>query len=241
MSAVDDILQSIPMDQLAQELGTDPGTAQQAAGQAVTALLGGLSDNAQSEQGEQSLAQALDGHAASTLLDGGSVNIGDVDTSDGQKILDHVFGNQGQDVVQALSGASGANQGMIQKLLPILAPIVLAYLAKHMAGGKYGNILGPILAGGAVGSGASVLGQILGQVFGGGAAQQAGAPQAQTAPAASGNASFNQTSNDAGPGGLTMGDDSPSASENQDTAQQTQTQGPGGVLGQILGGLLGGR
>ena len=42
MSAVDDILADIPMDQLAAQLGVDQATAEQAARQVIPALLGGM-------------------------------------------------------------------------------------------------------------------------------------------------------------------------------------------------------
>jgi Bacterial protein of unknown function (DUF937) len=42
MSAVDDILADIPMDQLAAQLGVDEATAEQMTRQAIPALLGAL-------------------------------------------------------------------------------------------------------------------------------------------------------------------------------------------------------
>jgi len=47
MSAVDDILTDIPMDQLATLLGVDEATAEQATRQAIPALLGGMQANAE--------------------------------------------------------------------------------------------------------------------------------------------------------------------------------------------------
>jgi uncharacterized protein YidB (DUF937 family) len=47
VSAVDDILADIPMDQLAAQLGVDEATAEQAARQALPALLGGMQANAE--------------------------------------------------------------------------------------------------------------------------------------------------------------------------------------------------
>lgn len=45
MSAIDEILTEIPMDQLAAQLGVDQATAEQAARQAIPALLGGMQAN----------------------------------------------------------------------------------------------------------------------------------------------------------------------------------------------------
>ncbi|MFP5391863.1 MAG: gluconate:H+ symporter, partial [Gammaproteobacteria bacterium] len=60
-----------------------------------------------------------------------------VDTSDGEAIASHIFGDNQDQVVSALggSGASGLGGGLVKKLIPILAPIVMAYLAKRLGGG----------------------------------------------------------------------------------------------------------
>lgn len=211
MSAVEEILQSLPMDQLAGELGVDLATTERAVASAITTLLGGLTQNAQSEPGEQALVSALSDHASDNhLWEGDSVNLGEVDTGDGEKILNHVFGNQTDSVVHALGGQDGMSSSLISKLLPILAPIVLGYLARNMSVGKYGDVLGPILAGGAVGGGAGVLQDILGQVLEG--------TLAQNDPMTSGNEQ-----------------QAPARAPLPGTEQQSG----GDILGQILGGLFG--
>ncbi len=171
-NAVEEILGQIPADQLAQALGTDEGTALQAARAVIPTLIGGMQHNAGDLAGEQSLAGALLQHEASSLLDGGQVDLGQVDTADGAKIIQHIFGEQTNQLAYALGSRSGGGQSLFQKLLPILAPIVLAYLAKKINAGMQsqsssgGGILGDILNGG------------LGSILGGG--QQA--PQQQSYP-----------------------------------------------------------
>ena len=59
MAAIDDILQSLPIDQLAQQVGADPQEVQQAAQAALPALLGGLHANAQDPGGASSIVEAL--------------------------------------------------------------------------------------------------------------------------------------------------------------------------------------
>ena len=63
MSAVDDILADIPMDQLAAQLGVDEATAEAATRQAIPALLGGMQANAEDPAGAASLAGALGDHS----------------------------------------------------------------------------------------------------------------------------------------------------------------------------------
>lgn len=154
MSSIDDILANIPMNSLADQLGVDPATAESAVREALPALVGGMQANAADPQGAASLAGALDSHSPK-LVDGG-VNLDEVDTADGEKIVSHVFGENSGAVAQTLGGNLGGNSDLVQKLLPILAPIVLSYLAQKMrggaaqpgaAGGGLNDLLGSILGG----------------------------------------------------------------------------------------------
>jgi len=155
---LNDLLAHIPVDQLAARLGVDPATAEAAVRQALPALVGGLHANAQDPAGAASLAGALGQHDPG-LLDGG-VDLDQVDTQDGEKIVGHVFGaNHGQ-VVQQLGGLGGSNVSgaLIGKLLPLLAPIVMSYLARRL-GGASGTAGGAPAGGGGL---ADILGSLLG-------------------------------------------------------------------------------
>ncbi len=188
---IDDIIQNVPVDQIAAQLGIDPDQARKAISLGVPAIIGGMQENAKDPAGEQSLAQAIGQHN-STLADGvldGDESIDRVDTTDGEKIVGHVFGGNEDQVMHQLGGASGTDGGLMKKLLPILAPIVMSYLAKRLMGkggsgdspsGGMGDILGQIIGGsgrqgGSHGGGlADVLGQVLGGGGGGGAKQGGG-------------------------------------------------------------------
>jgi hypothetical protein len=173
MSAVDDILADIPISQLASQLGVDEATAEAATRQAIPALLGGMQANAQDSDGAASLAGAVGNHS-SALVDGG-VDLNQVDTDDGQKIVQNVFGPNTDQVAQTLGGNLGGGQsGLIQKLLPILAPIVMSYLAKRLAGGA--------ASGSGGGAGGGLLGSILGGLLGGGGAPGADRDQPSSGP-----------------------------------------------------------
>src|ERR687897_61296 len=169
MSATDEILANIPLTQLAAQLGVDEAPAEAATRQAIPALLGGLQANAQDPAGAASLAGALGNHP-SALVDGG-VNLDEVDTADGEKIVGNIFGPNTTQVAQTLSNNVGQQSGLIQRLLPILAPIVLAYISKRLTGG--GGLGG---AGAGQGGGGNVLTDLLGNMLGGGR-QQPGADQ----------------------------------------------------------------
>ena len=161
MNATDEILADIPLTQLAAQLGVDEATAEAATRQAIPALLGGLQANAEDPAGAASLAGALGNHP-SDLVDGG-VNLDDVDTDDGEKIVGNIFGPNTTDVAQTLGGNLGQQSGLIQKLLPILAPIVLAYISKRLTGGGQQSA-------GQGGTG-DMLTDLLGSILGGGRSQ----------------------------------------------------------------------
>ena len=169
MSDLDDLLTRIPVSDIAKQLGVDDTTARAAVEQAVPALLTGLQQQTTDEASAQGLASALAQHPAD--LAEGDINLADVDTADGGKIVNKIFGSETDNVAQALSGANaaaGVDQGLVQKLLPILAPIVLSYLTSKVLGGKGG---GTKSSGGDLGS---ILGSVLGGNAGGGAAKGGG-------------------------------------------------------------------
>ena len=177
MSEIDEILSQVPMEQVAAALGVDRSEAEEATRTAIPALLGGMQANAADPAGAASLTSAVEQHDSSAL----GADLDQIDTQDGQRIVQNVFGDQTNDVMARLGGATpGEGSSLIQKLLPIIAPIVMAYLAKKLQGAGAGSGtasatddpmggLGGVL-GGAGGAGAGGLGDVLGQVLGGGAA-----------------------------------------------------------------------
>ena len=182
MSAVSDIKSQLDLAQVAQLLGTDEATAGQAVDQALESLVGTMDANVGDPAQALGLTRALGDHVDAS----GEVDLAQVDTADGEKIVGHVYSN---DQIQALS--NGAGGSLIRKLLPILAPLVMGYLASkldaYMRGqtggaapapsapaqepsGGLGDILGGMLGGGqGSAGGAGGLGDILGGILGGGA------------------------------------------------------------------------
>jgi hypothetical protein len=131
MDPADEILSQIPISQLAQQLGVDEATAEEAVRSAVPALLGGMAANAQDPGGAASLENALSQHT-SNPLDG--LGLEGVDTKDGEAIVGNVFGDNTDQVINKLGG-----KGMMQQLLPILAPIILSMLAGKFMKGQGGG------------------------------------------------------------------------------------------------------
>jgi hypothetical protein len=174
MTELHDILRQIPVEQIAGMLGTDRQTAQAAVEAAVPTLLAGMQNNAQASDGAASLESALGQHQDG-LLEGG-VDVSQVDTADGEKIVSHVFGGQQDQVASQLAGTSqlgGVGGDLMKKLLPILAPIVMSYLANKVLGGR-GQSSGTGGAGGSGQAGGIDLGGILGGILGGAGGAAAG-------------------------------------------------------------------
>lgn len=227
-----ELLSTLPIDQLAAQVGENPADVENAVRNALPALLMGMGANAQDPAGEASLLSALGQHDPSLVA--GGVDLSRVDTEDGRKITHHIFGSNEDQVINQLGGLGGGN-ALIQKLLPMLAPIVMAWLAGKLMGRDQGQ------GGQAPRSGGGGLGDILGQVLGGGQA----APRQQAPQAPQGQPQF-RTPDYADNAGeeprMRIPESSEPAQQQRPQAQPQQGDNPfgGGVLGSILGGLLGG-
>lgn len=122
---------------------------------AIPAILGGLTKNAQSSSGAESLDKALADKHDGSLLDNLSGMLGGHSQElqqDGNGILGHVFGNNLSGVEQGISQKTGISKNKIAPLLAILAPVVMAYLGKqkrqsNTGAGGLGDLLGGLLGG----------------------------------------------------------------------------------------------
>ena len=166
-------LQGAPLQQMAQQLGTDTAQTQSAVSAALPLLLGALGNNAAQPQGAMDWFGALQQHqgagagagGAAAMLGalggsgglggllggllggagGGAAGAGGSPASSGAAILGHIFGGNQQRAQDSLGQATGlgANAGL---LLQMLAPIVMAFLAQRVsAGGLNADGLGQVL------------------------------------------------------------------------------------------------
>lgn len=225
MSQFDELYAQVPISQLANRFGVDESEMAEAVRTALPALLGGLEANASDPAGADSLMRALSQHTESPS------DLEQVDTTDGDKIVGHIYGDNTDRVVHQLGGLGGTTGSLVQKLLPILAPIVLSWLA-----GKLG--------------GAGGLGSILGDMFGGDHGQAS--PQQTTPDVDSGPLFPGGQGAQSGPvqtpdGGTTGTSPSrPTTGSNPlqdilgDVLGGAKSGGGGTILGDVLGGLLGG-
>jgi len=183
MSDFDGLLDLIPVGDIAKQLGIPEDVAEAAVKQAIPAIIGGMAANAKDSDGAKSLESALNKHATSST--GKKVSVKDIDTADGEKIVNNVFGSKKNDVVAAVADSSKGDvtKDLIAKLLPIIAPIVIAFVAQQFLGqktaapaaeqpkaapassGGIGDLLGGLLGSS---QGQEIVGSVLGGLLGGG-------------------------------------------------------------------------
>ncbi|MFT4257726.1 MAG: DUF937 domain-containing protein [Pseudoxanthomonas sp.] len=147
-------LQGAPLQQVAQQLGTNPTQTSDAVGAALPLLLGALGRNAAQPNGAQALLGALQNDHADGLDIGsvlGAVLGGGTQSrqTNGAGILGHVLGDNQQHAATSLGQATGLGGDKASLLLQILAPIVMSFLAKQFLGGgqqasasEVGQVLG---------------------------------------------------------------------------------------------------
>ena len=171
MSDLDDLIKSIPLADIAAQLGVSEDVASEAVNQTVPTLLAGLQAQDTTEA-PADLAQAAD-------------------NGDGQQIVSSLFGEKTDDVAAAAAAplSSGVTDGLVKQLLPILAPIVISFVMKKLTSGGaaapqqeqapapapqqqsggdvLGSILGNMLGGGNQQAGGNAAGNVLGSILGG--------------------------------------------------------------------------
>ena len=141
---------------VAGQLGMNEKEASGVVDMAVPALLAGMTRNAQSSDGAESLNKALETkHDGSLLNNLSGILQGNTKElqQDGNGILGHVFGNNLSSVEQGISQKTGVSMNKVTPLLAMLAPVVMAYLGKqkrqtNTGAGGLGDLLGGLLGGG---------------------------------------------------------------------------------------------
>lgn len=184
--ALDDILNQVPIDDIAKKLGVSPDVAKKAVEQGGAVLLGGLAKNAETPEGSTAIENALKKHKGAK----GATKVDDIDQADGGKIVSHILGGKEKEVTTTLTESKETAGIDFGKLLPILAPIVMGLIANatkgksgtteaapEQSGGGIGDLIGGLLGGGdSSGSGNSGggIGDLLGGILGGGSGSGSG-------------------------------------------------------------------
>jgi hypothetical protein len=179
MSAITDILNKVPLDDLADKLGVTKTEAKSGASEVISSLLGGMQKNSSEADGEQSLAKALLSH----LADGEAqekadkVDLAGIDLSDGAKIVKNIFGGGEEDQADEVAKKTGLSLDSVKSMLPVLAPLVLNYLANKSSkstkkddedDGLLDNLLDSVTGN------SGGIGGLLGGLLGGGSSKSSG-------------------------------------------------------------------
>ncbi|NBQ43474.1 MAG: DUF937 domain-containing protein, partial [Mycobacteriaceae bacterium] len=109
MAGLDDLMNQIPVADIAAKLGADQGQVNDAIQTLVPTLLGTLQENVQADDIDSSeLESVVVAEGQSDLLDGG-VNVDQLDVGQGGQLVASLFG--GNDTNQVASALAGAGAG----------------------------------------------------------------------------------------------------------------------------------
>jgi hypothetical protein len=115
---------------LGSEVGVDPSKVQELAKLGLPAILSSITQNANTTQGAESLFKALEQHQEDPVDDLENY-IDQADSKDGEKILQHVFTNNNENVQQKLANKTGLDMSQVTGILSKLAPLILGVLGQQ--------------------------------------------------------------------------------------------------------------
>lgn len=144
--------------ELGSKVQATPDEVRKAATLGVPTLVEALDRNAREDGKKASLARALEDHSNDDVDDvEGFLN--GVDVNDGNKMLDHIFGERKVNVENNIANNSGLGIGQVSGLMSMLAPLLMGMLGKkkredNVSEGNLSDLTGSL---------GGVLGGLLGQ------------------------------------------------------------------------------
>jgi hypothetical protein len=118
------------LNQLGQSAGADSNQVQQLVQVGLPLLMQAMGKNSSTTEGAQALTAALDQHKDADVNDI-SAFLKKVDTSDGAKIVQHVLGEDNDQVQRNLAKKTGMDTSQVSNILTMLAPLVMGYLGQQ--------------------------------------------------------------------------------------------------------------
>lgn len=233
MSSILDLLGSqldaSTLARLGSQVGATPEQTSAAVSAALPALLGALHRNSSTPHGEAALGAALDRDHDGSILDNLGSLLGGGPSSSDVRSLGHIFGQREGNVADAVASRSGLDRGQVMQILAMLAPLVLGALSRARQRGGAPAGAG---AGGSGGGLGDILGAALGQLRqGGGGGGGLGSILGGMLDRNHDGSFLDDILGDGG---------QPSGGQQRGREEQGEG-GLGGVLGDLLGGLGGGR
>lgn len=113
---------------LANRAGVDQSEFSKIASVGLPMILQRINHNTNEESGNDSFNAALKQHEDFDRYSSINDLSANVDPQDGQKILDHIFGNK-DNVVNEISNKRGTSSQSVISVLSVLAPVVMKYFA----------------------------------------------------------------------------------------------------------------
>ena len=127
---IDTVLGGDTVSALSKNSGAKKSQVESVIGAALPLMLEGMQKNTSTKKGEQALTQALSDHAGSDASDVKSF-LSNVDSKDSAKILQHLFGEDTNKTVSALSKKAGVEKAQTTSILLQLAPLLLSLLGQQ--------------------------------------------------------------------------------------------------------------
>ena len=124
------ILQGQDLAKLTEKIGGSSAQVKNGVAVALPAILSAVNKNANNNEKAEGLNKALSQHDGSVLNNLGSY-LQNPDLKDGAGILNHLFGNNTQNVANAVSQSSGLDTQGSMKILQTVAPLVLGALGQQ--------------------------------------------------------------------------------------------------------------
>lgn len=158
---------------------------------AVPLMIAALNYNAKNKGQTENINNAIDQHSNSGILDKignlfGQEGDNQTGSEDGNKIVNHMFGQNTEVVAQNIADKAGLSSSQVTGVLATLAPIVMGYLGRQKqasSGGGIGDLIGSMVGGGSQqNTEPGVLSGILGSFLGGGQEE----PTQERVPASTG-------------------------------------------------------
>jgi hypothetical protein len=145
------------MEELGRKVQASPDEVRKATTLGVPTLVEALDRNAREPQSRESLARALEDHKDDDVDDlEGFLNR--VDPNEGNRMLDHIFGEKKVKVEDNIASNSGLGIGQVSGLMSMLAPILIGMLGRkkkeeNVSSGNISDLtgsLGGLLGGGGI-------------------------------------------------------------------------------------------
>ncbi|MFA9490127.1 MAG: DUF937 domain-containing protein [Anaerolineales bacterium] len=125
-------LDSNTIAQMSSALGVEDESTQAAIGLALPVLLGALSRNTSTDEGAESLTNALARDHDGTILQDVSGNITRQEVmDDGSAIIGHVLGQQEKGIESSIGRSTGIDPKNVAMLMSMLAPVVLGVMGQQ--------------------------------------------------------------------------------------------------------------